>query len=339
MQFTSRHLNVASIAVLALSLAACSALKGAPTQDAGHTTDSGTTDAGMDATTAIDATTTTDAASADDGALSSLDSSTDTDAATGADGGIVCGGRHGMACGAGYFCQYSLGAICGWADGTGTCAPIPENCAKILEPVCGCDGMTYSNECAAAMASVSAASTGACPDAGVDDAGVDVDAAVGAACGYRGAATCPVGSFCSYVPGDLCGRADAAGHCLEIPTVCSDIYTPVCGCDGNTYANACSAAAASVGVDFEGRCPGAMGASCGGLAGARCASGFFCDEGSNCMIPDFGGSCNAIPTVCDRSLIPVCGCDGVTYSNACLAHMAGVSVYAGGACPVVASPF
>ncbi|MGF1544065.1 MAG: Kazal-type serine protease inhibitor domain-containing protein [Parvularculaceae bacterium] len=39
-----------------------------------------------------------------------------------------------------------------------------------------------------------------------------------------------------------------------LPTVCATIYEPVCGADGATYPNACSAAAEGVGVAYEGGC-------------------------------------------------------------------------------------
>lgn len=76
----------------------------------------------------------------------------------------------------------------------------------------------------------------------------------GAICGTRGAAACPENMFCSYEPGADCGETDKPGHCTARAEMCAEIYKPVCGCDGKTYSNACTAAAAAVGVRAEGAC-------------------------------------------------------------------------------------
>jgi hypothetical protein len=76
------------------------------------------------------------------------------------------------------------------------------------------------------------------------------------------------------------------------------------------------------------------GQSCGGRGQAACPSGTFCElvEGT-CGAADQGGTCAAIPAVCDQIYDPVCGCDNHTYGNDCERRAAGVSLQSTGACP------
>ena len=73
-------------------------------------------------------------------------------------------------------------------------------------------------------------------------------------CGTRGVGPCLDGSFCDFPAGANCGRADAPGVCAPTPELCIEIFAPVCGCDGQTYDNACFANAAGVSVETEGPC-------------------------------------------------------------------------------------
>src|ERR1700744_236503 len=73
--------------------------------------------------------------------------------------GAVCGGFLGTPCDSGSFCNFPEGR-CGRFDMIGRCDRIPQICNRIFKPVCGCNGQTYSNDCARMAAGVSKAHDG-----------------------------------------------------------------------------------------------------------------------------------------------------------------------------------
>lgn len=79
---------------------------------------------------------------------------------------------------------------------------------------------------------------------------------------------------------------------------------------------------------------GPGGAVCGTRGTGPCPMGEFCDwpRGANCGRADAPGVCRPIPEVCSGLFMPVCGCDGSTYSNECVANSMGVSVESDGEC-------
>jgi Kazal-type serine protease inhibitor-like protein len=243
----------------------------------------------------------------------------------GACAGEPCGGQAGTVCPSGQFCRYAPEADCGSADQTGTCEAIPRACDSIYidATVCGCDGVTYANECEAELAGTSIRAQAECL------------ASDRTPCGGLTGARCGAGEFCDYSLQAACGAADQSGECQPIPQLCTDLYAAVCGCDGRDYPNACNANAAGVAVASEGACaPSAGGAVCGGLLGGQCAPGEFCNYPIEaiCGAADGTGRCEALPEVCTEILDPVCGCDGVSYGNACDAHFRGVSIASLGVC-------
>lgn len=78
----------------------------------------------------------------------------------------------------------------------------------------------------------------------------------GAQCGTIAGLVCGQDSHYCAMDAGICRRvADAAGVCTSKPEVCPMIYAPVCGCDGQTYSNNCTAAASGVNIVHEGACP------------------------------------------------------------------------------------
>jgi hypothetical protein len=74
-----------------------------------------------------------------------------------------------------------------------------------------------------------------------------------------------------------------------------------------------------------------------GDIGDACETNAGCDADLYCEKPsgecDAPGACQIRTMVCPAVEAPVCGCDGVTHGNACLAAGAGASVRSVGPCP------
>jgi len=196
----------------------------------------------------------------------------------------------------------------GECSAIGNCTEYPLRCTKDLRPVCGCDGRNYSNPCMAALNSTSVDYMGWCQD--------QFD--------------CESNSDCS-VNSSYCSKDDTScasqGICLAIPHICITIYRPVCGCDGISYDNPCTAKSNGTNVDYFGECTPRD--KC--FDSNECGPFEFCRKAEGeCAVGI--GDCVMKPTLCSMQYDPVCGCDHVTYANVCVLFASGNSALHKDAC-------
>lgn len=116
------------------------------------------------------------------------------------DGGTPCARTE--ECPVGFSCQRSQ-----CEDLSGYCERVPPVCDAEADPVCGCDGVSYWNDCLRRNQGVTAAVPGAC--------------VAGLSC--REHSECPDRSSCAFLLTSRadCGRDVESGTCWRAPAECS----------------------------------------------------------------------------------------------------------------------
>jgi len=192
--------------------------------------------------------------------------------------------------------------------GSGTCAPRPEGCGRTV--VCGCDGRNYESICQAAEFGVRVSHTGTLAGCGQPAPPVErIDCTSDAGCPDDG--TCVDAGYCVY-------------------------GTPLVACSDETACpvgmSCCALSGTCVRDDCEGCCSDLPQGTFSPCDREEDCIGFdhtaFCFRES-CSGP---GGCGFPPSSCGGASVPVCGCDGVTYTNVCWAQQERLSIVGAGEC-------
>jgi hypothetical protein len=241
-----------------------------------------------------------------------------------------------------------------WCEAPNTCCM--GYCAAVIEcgggvdggSYCGSDVCDYDETCCAGCPGQEdfCAEGSGCPDIACPPPPPGcID------CGFGGEICCPGceegEGFCSS--GGICPELEcppppacdecAAGEtccpsCPGDPPYCSsttecpefDCPSPICDCPaGTTCCFGCDGTVSCIG-------PGEPCSTCPSFAcddDSPCPDGFYCDHDAGCGGP---GQCEPTPTGCPRDCPGVCGCNGDSYCNSCVAASAGVDVEHAGVC-------
>ncbi|GFS69617.1 hypothetical protein NPIL_186102 [Nephila pilipes] len=165
-------------------------------------------------------------------------------------------------------------------------------CTPDLRPVCGSDGKTYTNECTLRVEACKSRKSIRIIYTGECSAGANPCESL--QCG----------------PNQECDIDRYGIATCQCPPTCEPVMRPVCGSDGHTYHNDCDLNRQSclmkreVTLAYRGEC---------GERGP--CHKHVCHFGSICVVKSGYAVCEC-PS-CSEEFEPVCGTDGISYTNVC----------------------
>ena len=162
-------------------------------------------------------------------------------------------------------------------------------------------------------------------------------------------------SGCTCATGEIFNGTACSTSSLDCTGLLEDA---VCGCDDKDYLNSCVAQANGVQTFTKGTCSSSETASCtiddhcplgtcpdgttykrSSCVSNQCTRISFSEDpceltSCTCAIGEYfdGENCVEGEILCTLESDSVCGCDGVTYSNSCLARAAGIKEFTNGEC-------
>lgn len=223
-------------------------------------------------------------------------------------------------CGLGELCEaYDIfsdeprSAACGGLVGRCVMQRGTEVCGGFGDGVCGCDGRTYTDPCAASRSGVRVSWLVPCGSSTTGVVGPECDAEH---------PFCMLRYHCDF----------ALGRCME------DRPVIACGIDAQCPSDSfcCEYVGACMPADRQEACfappmgtwfPCLTNEDCE-IRGTDPVGSWYC-AGSGCGTP---GGCTYRERDCGGEVVPVCGCDGMTYTNSCWASTTAIRVAYEGEC-------